>query len=138
MLVIDDSQVLIGGMNWGTGSVENADADVYEEGTTAHEAQSVFEADWRQLGASLPTGVTDETISGQGILSGKPLFSVILADLDQAKIIQAAFFELSNYELINKLAVHAKAGVNIQVLLDTRMERKINCQAAKAMSSAGV
>lgn len=138
MLVIDDSQVLIGGMNWGTGSVENADADVYEEGTTANEAQSVFEADWRQLGASLPAEVTDETISSPDILSGKPLLSAILTDLDQAKTIQAAFFELSNHELINKLAERAKAGANVQVLLDTRMEKQINSKAAKALSSAGV
>lgn len=138
MLVIDDSQVLIGGMNWGRGSVENADADVYEEGTTAKEAQSVFNADWRQLGASLPTGVTDDTISGQDILSGKPLLSAILSDLDQAKTIQAAFFELSNRELINKLTERAKAGAKVQVLLDTRMEKKINSQAAKELSSAGV
>ena len=115
LLVTDDSQVLIGGMNWGTGSVENADADVYEEGATANEAQSVFDADWRQLGASLPAGVTDETIAGQDILSGKPLLSAILSDLDQAKTIQAAFFELSNHELINKLAERAKALRNSRV-----------------------
>ncbi|SPF47513.1 conserved exported hypothetical protein [Candidatus Desulfosporosinus infrequens] len=138
MLVIDDSQVLIGGMNWGTGSVENADADVYEEGTTANEAQSVFEADWRQLGASLPIGVTEEPISGRDILSGKSLLSAILADLDRAKTVQAAFFELSNHELINKLADRAKAGANVRVLLDTRMEKNINSQAAKELNSAGV
>ena len=138
MLVVDDNQVLIGGMNWGYGSVKNADADVYMLGATAKEAQGVFESDWRMLGASLPAGIIIEKTSNQDILSGKPLLNAILTELDHAQTIQAALFELSNYELINKLIERSKAGAKVQVLLDTHMGKKINSRTAEQLSSAGV
>ncbi|KLU61763.1 cardiolipin synthase [Peptococcaceae bacterium CEB3] len=138
MLVVDDSQVLIGGMNWGYGSVENADADVYTHGATAKEAQSVFESDWRKLGATIPAGVPLENTSAQDILSGRPLLKAILTELNHAQTIQAALFELSNRQIIGKLAERAKAGAKVQVLLDTRMEKEINSRAAKQLSNVGV
>jgi len=138
MLVVDDSQVLIGGMNWGHGSIENADADVYIQGGTAKEAQSVFETDWYRLGNSLPDGVAVEDIQATDILSGRPLLTTILTELDHAQTIQMALFELSNHEIINKLIERAKAGAKVQVLLDTRMEKQINSQAADQLRSAGI
>ncbi len=138
MLVVDDTQVLIGGMNWGSGSVKNADVDVYMLGAIAKEAQGVFESDWRMSGASLPAGIIIENTTNQDILYGKPLLSAILTELDHAQTIQVALFELSNNELINKLIERSKAGVKVKVLLDTRMEKKINSRAAEQLRSAGV
>lgn len=138
MLVVDDSQVLIGGMNWGPGSVENADADVYTQGGTAHEAQGVFESDWRTMGVTVPSGVNDESSSAQDILTGQPLVSAIESTLDRAQTIQAVLFELSNRDIINELCKRAQAGAKVQVVLDSRMEKSINSRAANTLRKAGV
>jgi cardiolipin synthase len=138
MLVVDDAQVLIGGMNWGPRSVENTDADVYTQGNIAHEAQSVFESDWRTMGSTIPNNVTNESTQAQDILTGKPLQRAILSTLDHAQTIQAALFELSNRSLINELCKRSEAGAKVQVVLDSRMEKSINKRAANTLKKAGV
>ena len=97
MLIVDDTQVLIGGMNWGKGSYKNADADVFLTGQLAKNAQAVFVKDWEAVGGHIPQSVVNERTTGSSILSGQPLLKEILLTLDNSSLIQASLFEISNY-----------------------------------------
>ncbi|AFM43577.1 hypothetical protein Desaci_4751 (plasmid) [Desulfosporosinus acidiphilus SJ4] len=138
LLVIDDSQLLIGGMNWGKGSYKNADADVFLKGSAAQEAQAIFEKDWSSIGGSIPAGVVKETNMGQSIFSGQTLLSKLLVTLDSSSFIQASLFELSNRSLLDKLKACAKAGANVQVVLDSQLESAQNRSVVDSLRAAGV
>lgn len=138
LLVVDDSQLLIGGMNWGKGSYKNADADVFLKGSTAKEAQAIFEKDWSSIGGAIPNEVVQESNVGQSILSGQALLNKILETMDSSSVIQASLFELSNRSLIDKLKERAKAGANVQAVLDSQLESAQNRSIAESLKSAGV
>lgn len=134
MLITDgpNGGVLIGGMNFGSGSWNNNDGSIYlpkPEG----DFQSLFQWDWARAHNQpaeaphlrLPL-VTDREIQGQ----------VVHAIESAHKDVSMEAFDLSDYDVINALVAAVRRGVTVEVLLDPG--QYLNRKAATTLRDAGV
>jgi cardiolipin synthase A/B len=149
LLVVDNNQALIGGMNWGTHSPVNRDADVLIEGREAAELKKdIFNSDWDYAG-----GKSDALTLNQNredkvqVLTTAPveenggsssIKEAILGNIEGAqKSVHAELFSLTDRDVVDSL-IHAKErGADVKVLLDPNLYI-INRKAFNELKDAGV
>jgi phosphatidylserine/phosphatidylglycerophosphate/cardiolipin synthase-like enzyme len=150
LLVTDNDKALIGGMNWGTHSPENHDADVLVEGPEAAKARTqIFApdlafAEGKEAQAPAPppddggkcdflTTAPREQGGGAAQIKDK-----ILSDIDGAKSrVHAELFVLTDHDIIDSLKQARERGCDVKVLLDPNQAR-VNQRSMDALQQAGV
>ena len=129
LLIVDGSSVLMGGMNWGSTSTVNHDADIKLEGPAVEYYRAAFNDSWQRSGgkvldnmppAKKVPGATGEI---QGITTelkrDNSIKSAVMKNINRAqKSIHMETFVLSDNEVIDGLLDAKKRGVEVKVLLD--------------------
>jgi cardiolipin synthase A/B len=149
LLVVDNDKALIGGMNWGTHSPVNRDADVLIEGKEAAELkQDIFNKDWDFAGGKAKDLTLDpnredkvQVLTTAPVEEGGGSSSIKKAILDNIdgsqKSVHAELFSLTDRDVVDSL-IHAKdRGVDVKVLLDPNLYI-INRKAFNELKDAGV
>jgi cardiolipin synthase len=131
LLVVDGNQALMGGMNWGTNSPNNHDADLLIKGPAANNLNDIFVSDWQYSGGtSSYTTSTPLTTSGNDSIDNATTFHYYYTTNADIKphvldLINYAYdhvyiemYDLTDSDVINALINAKNYGVDVRVLLD--------------------
>lgn len=150
LLVTDDNKALIGGMNWGTHSPANHDADVLIEGPEARKARDqIFtpDLDFAEGKRPGPPVLPPDDGGKVEILTTAPraqgggahqIKDKIISDIDAAqRKVHAELFVLTDKDIINSLQQAHERGADVKVLLDPT-EAQVNQKAMDTLNESGV
>lgn len=154
MLIVDGEKAIIGGMNWGSHSPLNRDADVMVEGPAVDKMEALFGKDYLKSGGKrkdlIPIEETPEHPEGKSAVSlvstsADPKDRSMVAALGRAirtsqKSIHAELFVLSDWKLVKGLVEAKERGCDVKILLHP-LEidgNRINEKACKQLREAGV
>ena len=115
LLVVDDSRVLIGGVNLGYASSYTADADVELTGLSARDATTIFNQDWSAAihSNSAASGIYGPFVTGSAI---EPTMLSVIANAAGRCIILANY--LSDYSIQDALVAAEHRGVKVTAVLN--------------------
>jgi cardiolipin synthase len=115
LLVVDDSRVLVGGVNLGSASFATTDADVELSGAAVGDAAAVFARDWAAAGGSgaPASGVVGPFVTGRSI---EPEMLAVVAHATGQCMVLANY--LTDYGVQDALAAAARRGVAVTVVLN--------------------
>jgi phosphatidylserine/phosphatidylglycerophosphate/cardiolipin synthase-like enzyme len=121
LLIVDDAQAIVGGINWGTESLRNQDFDVLAEGPVVNNLERIFRQDLALAGSMtvIPPGLPDRTIQVLVTRPGDGIRAAALAAIAAARhSIDIEMFVLSDQLILDALATAARRGVHLRILLD--------------------
>ncbi len=115
LLIIDDSRVLIGGVNLGYASSYTTDADVEFAGLSARDATTIFNLDWSAAAHvnSSADGIYGPFVTGEAI---EPEMLSVIGKAVGSCIVLANY--LSDYSIQDALVAAEHRGVKVTVVLN--------------------
>ena len=137
------STLLVGSVNWGTGSGYTTDSDrVFHNAKLAKEGQAFFGYDWRQA-ATGRNYVSDQhsflSINGVQLVTDNRIEPAVLHALAQARhSIQVSMFSFDDTKLMDALIAAKHRGVQVSITMDSHYEKYINERAYKKLKASGV
>ncbi len=149
MLIVDNSTLLIGGMNWDQHSPENVDHNVVVNGPVVGDAQKFYQEGWKLAGGT-PMETIDEVPPAK---DGDATVRMLTTEADHSDIrialqdnikgakksIYMEAFALSDKETIGNLKDAAGRGVDVRVILEpSKPMFFVNRKSAAELREAGV
>jgi phosphatidylserine/phosphatidylglycerophosphate/cardiolipin synthase-like enzyme len=137
-----DNTLLLGSVNWGSGSGYTTDFDrAFSNAALAKEGQAFFAYDWRQ--AQSTQYVRDPqsfpSVNGVQLVTDNQIEPAILRVIGQAKkSIQVQMFSFDDTELVDALITAKRRGVTVNVMMDSHYEKYINERVYTKLKEAGV
>jgi phosphatidylserine/phosphatidylglycerophosphate/cardiolipin synthase-like enzyme len=115
LLVVDDSRVLVGGVNLGTSSSATTDADVEISGSAVADATAVFSRDWSAAGGvgAPASGAVGPFVTGRSI---EPAMVALVGRATGRCTVLANY--LTDYGVQDALAAAVRRGVVVTVVLN--------------------
>ena len=112
-LLVADNTAVIGGMNWGKGSMLNHDYDILIQNAPG-EFRALFERDWAVAGGSIPTGP-----AGEYLIYDAGIRTALSGHFTQmTRSVWVEMDELGDPEIIAQLREAQGRGLDVRVLLD--------------------
>lgn len=121
LLIVDDAEAIVGGINWGTASLRNQDFDVLAAGPVVNNLERVFQEDLALAGtgALIPAPFPDRQIEVLVTRPGDGIRAAALTAIAAAhQSIDIEMFVLSDQLVVDALTAAAHRGVQLRVLLD--------------------
>lgn len=121
LLIVDGVRAIVGGINWGTHSVQNHDFDVLAVGPVVDNLERVFRQDLALAGepAFIPSPSPDRLVQVLVTHPGDGIRAAALAAITAARhSIDIEMFVLSDRLILEALVGAAQRGVHIRALLD--------------------
>lgn len=141
LLVVDHNQSLIGGMNHGSKSFKNHDADVLISGETSKELENFFQEDWnRTHSGNIKRSKTYANTDSQQLirpLRDAEIGQALLSELQAAKSnIRIEMFTLTSRDVLKILVQKHQAGVKVEVIVDPN--QNFNEPAITLLTTMGI
>jgi len=138
LLIVDGTQAIVGGINWGTASAQNHDFDVLATGPVVANLERVFSQDLALAGE--PTVIappaSDREIQVLVTRPGDGIRAAALAAIAAAHdSIDIEMFVLSDRLVQDALVAAAHRGLHVRVMLDPTQPQ--NADALALLKSAG-
>ncbi len=138
LLIVDDSQAIVGGINWGTHSLQNQDFDVLATGPVVNNLERVFRQDLALAGSAttIPPPAEDRPVQVVVTRPGDGIRAAALAAIAAARhTIDIEMFVLSDRLILDALQTAAQRGVHLRVLLDPTQPQ--NADSLALLQTAG-
>jgi len=134
--------LLLGSVNWGTGSGYTTDFDrVFANAALAKEGKAFFAYDWKQAQSSqyVRDPQSFPSVNGVQLVTDNHIEPAILRVIGQAKhSIQVNMFSFDDTKLVDALIAARRRGVTVNVMMDSHYEKHINERAYDRLKTAGV
>ena len=141
LLIVDGAQAIVGGINWGTASVQNHDFDVLATGPVVANLERIFLQDLALAGepAVLPPPSADRGIQVLVTHPGDGIRAAALAAIAAARdSIDIEMFVLSDQLVLDALVAAAQRGAHLRVLLDPTQPQNADAMALLRTAGASV
>jgi cardiolipin synthase len=138
LLIVDGTEAIVGGINWGTHSRLNHDFDVLATGPVVDNLERVFRQDLAVAGeaAPLPPPSTDRQVQVLVTHPGESIRAAALAAIGAAQHwVDVEMFVLSDRLVLDALLAAARRGVQVRVILDPTQPQ--NAASMTEMQAAG-
>jgi phosphatidylserine/phosphatidylglycerophosphate/cardiolipin synthase-like enzyme len=141
LLIVDGDQAIVGGINWGTHSLQNQDFDLLATGPVVNNLERVFRQDLALSGevGTIPAPSSDRQIAVLVTRPGDGIHAAALAAIAAAhQSIDIEMFVLSDRLVLEALMAAAHRGVHVRVLLDPTQPQNADSMAALQVAGAVV
>jgi len=138
LLIVDGTRAIVGGINWGTHSIQNQDFDVLATGPVVNNLERVFRQDLALAGIAtvIPPTSGDRSVQVLVTRPGDGIRAAALAAIAAARhSIDIEMYVLSDRLVIDALVAAAQRGTQLRVLLDPTQPQ--NADTMAALNSAG-
>jgi cardiolipin synthase len=139
LLIVDGSEAIVGGINWGTHSRVNHDFDVLAVGPVVDNLERVFRQDLALAGEAtmLPPPSADRQVQVLVTHPGEGIRAAALAAIRAAqRSIDIEMFVLSDRLALDALASAARRGVRVRAILDPTQPQNVAVMAQLQASGA--
>jgi cardiolipin synthase len=141
LLIVDSSEAIVGGINWGTHSIDNHDFDVLASGAVVNNLERVFRQDLALAGVAtvIPPASPDRFVQVLVTRPGDGIRAAALAAIAAARhSIEIEMYVLSDRLVLDALLAAAHRGVQLQVLLDPTQPQNADSLALLKAAGAAV
>jgi cardiolipin synthase len=141
LLIVDGLEAIVGGINWGRGSLQNHDFDVLATGPVVDNLERVFRQDLSLAGVPtvIPPASPDRHVQVLVTRPGDGIRAAALAAIAAARhSIDIEMFVLSDRLVVDALTAAARRGVELRILLDPTQSQNADSLAVLQPAGAAV
>ncbi|HEX3629879.1 MAG TPA: phosphatidylserine/phosphatidylglycerophosphate/cardiolipin synthase family protein [Candidatus Dormibacteraeota bacterium] len=141
LLIVDGLQAIVGGINWGTHSIQNHDFDVLATGPVVNNLERVFQQDLALagVGSVIPYASPDRQVQVLVTRPGDGIRAAALAATAAARhSIDIEMYVLSDRLVVDALVAAAQRGVKLRILLDPTQPQNADSMALLKPAAAQV
>ena len=141
LLIVDGTEAIVGGINWGTHSPLNHDFDVLLLGPVVDNLERVFRQDLALAGeaAVLPPPTADRQVQVLVTHPGEGIRAAALAAIGAAQhSIDIEMFVLSDRLVLDALGSASRRGVRVRAILDPTQPQNVAAMAELQTSGASM